>query len=152
MSGAYKSEKTIALEHTIPCLEHTNRFPWSIQFGYFFRKHEKNGPLSCLIAPTPKTRACIVTASLRHCLGSPPAHESQYTGRRHFCLCEYLQPDLVLERWGGLQTPCRNFTIGCPQNITRRSPPKTAPEDIPQGYPDVMLGGDPSRMPLEDIP
>ena len=158
MLGAYNSEKGI-------CLEHTNRkkqLPWSIQFYVWsiqigfrgaynsvtFSGNTKSMDPSVALSPLPRKREPALSQLLCGIAWARRQPTSpNILGGDIFCLCEYLQPDRVLERWGGLQTPCRNSTIGCPQNVTRRSPPKTAPEDIPQGYPQR----DPPRVSFEDV-
>ena len=159
MLGAYNSKKGECLEHTIRLKNIFGAYSsmsWSIQFCFrgaynsvTFSGNTKRMDPSVALSPLPRKRGHALSQLLCGIAWARRQPTSpNILGGDIFCLCEYLQPDRVLERWGGLQTPCRNFTIGCPQNITRRSPPKTAAEDIPQGYPQR----DPPRVSFEDGP
>ena len=161
MLGAYNSEKEECLEHTIrfpgaynSVLEHTILFPGAYNSVYFFWKHEKYGPPSGLIAPTPKTRACIVTASLRHCLCPPPAHEYQYAGRGNFlplrlvaarpCVGEVGRAPNTAQKFHHWISPRKSAEDPLPKQLPR-IPPRVSPTRSPEG----ILLGFPSSAPRD---
>ena len=121
MSGAYK---VVSVEHTTRTLFQEARKVWIPQWPY--RQHPENASMHCH----------SFSAALSLARRQPPS--TIIFGGDILCLCEYLPPDCVLQKWGGSKQRAEIAPLDIPDNIIRRFPSRKGPEDIPEGIRDAI--------------